>query len=178
MLITLSLYELIISLVMGIFTILITAIFTEKIFFKENVRPRLIKGNTAVGLFFGAAILGVLINVNGSIEPAVNLLQTKLMSAGGFRISVLFSSILQFLFFYFVAFTISFLMYALCFGVLILLTKGFDEVGLIKEGNMSVSAMFSLILVGFCLFVSPATKHFIGSLVNYNLVQSEIQKTR
>ena len=100
MLITLSLYELIISLIMGLFTILVTAILTEKIFFKENVRPKLVDNNVAVGLFFGAAIFGVLINVNGSIEPAVNFLQTKLLG-GGLNAKILFTSFGQFLIFYF-----------------------------------------------------------------------------
>ena len=177
MLITLSLYELIISLIMGLFTILVTAILTEKIFFKENVRPKLVDNNVAVGLFFGAAIFGVLINVNGSIEPAVNFLQTKLLG-GGLNAKILFSSFGQFLIFYFISFSISFIMFALGFWVLILLTKGFDEVALIKSGNLSVSVLFSLIIIGFSLFISPATKHIIGSLVNYELVQAELNPHR
>lgn len=173
-LIILATYESVLSLFTAVFTILVTAVLTEKIFFRENLRPALLSGNVAIGLFIGAAIFGVLLNVRGSIEPAVNLLQTKMMGNGGdVTFSIFISSLGQFIIFYLIAFAISFVLLSAILGVVFLATKGMSETTEMKNGNLSISVLFSLLIVGICVFVSPATKNLVGSLVNYKLVQEE-----
>lgn len=88
MLLTLGSYDIILSLVMGLITIIITLILVQVVVLKTDLQTHLLERNVAIGVFLGSVVFGVLANVNGSIEPAVNLLQTKIMGQGGLSLSV------------------------------------------------------------------------------------------
>lgn len=174
-LITLASYEIVLSLIMGLFTIMITLILTQKIVIKKSLDKLLLERNLSIGIFLGSIVFGVLANVNGSIEPAVNLLQTKMMGQGGFSFSIFASSLLQFLLFYLIAFLITFFLLFSTLKVGFYLTKGINEIQEIINGNMAITIALAFYIIGFCYFVRPATKNFIGSLVNYELVKADLE---
>ena len=178
LLIILASYEIILSLVMGLFTIMITLILIQIVVIKKSLEEMLLSRNISIGIFLGSVVFGVLANVNGSIEPAVNLLQTKMMGQGGFSFSVFIGSLLQFFVFYIISFLITFFLLFATLKVGFSLTKRINEIEEITSGNAAITIALAFYIIGFCYFVRPATKNFVGSLVNYELVRADLENNR
>lgn len=165
-------YELLLALIFGLLTIYIALQIVSKFkvgtSFSEAVRQK----NFAIALFQGTWVVCTLILVENSILPSVDALRTMVLTKDEFSIGMLGISMLYFIGFYILSIVFSYIMLAIVFQVFIRTTKNIDEVEEMKGNNMAASVLLSIVMLGATLFIHPAYDNFVGSLVNYNKLES------
>ena len=166
-----TIYELVISLVFGLFTIFIVIKFLNVTFLRSRRGNALLQANTAVGVFAGAMIFCVLVLVMGSILPSVDALRTMVLGQQAFSVSVLLLSLGYFLVFYSVALVISIAVIYMTTLVYMMATIHIDEMSEIRRNNVAVAVLVSAVLLGMTLFIRPAVQRFISSLVDYETLE-------
>lgn len=168
-------YELTLSILFGLLTILLVTKYVEKVFLKGSLETIIKEKNYSAGVFLGSVTTGILLIVNGSIEPAVNGLHTRILGSGGVDFLIFLKSFGQFALFYVLALFLAFFIVSLSLFAYMRATKSLDEIGEIKSGNITMALVLGFTLISFSLFVRPAAKNLLGSLVNYELAQASLK---
>ena len=164
-------YEVILSLVFGLFTIFVCTKVLNWSFLKSRSGNLLLESNSAASIFAGAMIFSVLVLVHGAILPSVDALRTMALGKGEAGFSVILISLGYFLVFYVIALVISIAVIFFTTQIYLIATINIDEMNEIRRNNIAVAILLSAILLGMTFFIQPAVQRFIGSLVNYEFLE-------
>jgi len=165
-------YELLLALIFGLLTIYLCIRVINTLILKIDFFRLVREGNIAVALFEGVLVLCALILVENSILPAVDALRTMVLATGGFHVNMLLISFGYFMLFYIISLAFSLILLSVCFYVFIKATKDVDELKEIKNNNIAVTLVISVVMVGITMFIRPSFNNFIGSLINYNKLEN------
>jgi hypothetical protein len=160
-------YEMIISILFSLLTIFITQIFLNKTLLDKHETGSDYVTNLAVAIFAGTIIISVLILVNSSILPAVDTLRAMVLASEKISLRMVGVSLLYFLLFFAITLFFSIIILYLAIKVYFKATIGLDEMMELRNKNVAVSVIMSLVVLGIALFVRPSLSRFISSLVHY-----------
>ena len=166
-------YESILSIVFGLITIVITTKVLERTILHVNSENSLKTGNVSLGLFGGTLKLCILLLVQSSILPSISALQTMVLGNQDITLKLVFISFTYFLFFYAITLIISMIALYLCTETYMMATTHVDEVKELKENNIAIAVIFSMVVLGMTLFIRPSIGRFISSLVNYQALEAK-----
>lgn len=164
----LSSYEIILSIAFGLLTIYLVNKMLNWTLLKSNSGNALGSGNIAMGIFAGTLVVCILMFVQPSILASINTLQTMITGRETIDLNVVFISFGFFLFFYFITTVISLCVLFLAIWLYLKATINIDEIDEIKNNNIAVSIMLSLVVLGMTLFIQPSLNRFISSFVRYD----------
>lgn len=164
-------YEILISIIFSLLTIFITKIFLDKTLFYQKIEGNNYTHNIALAIFAGSIIISVLLLVNSSILPAVDTLRAMVLASEKITLMMVVISLLYFLFFFAVTIFFSIIILFLAIKVYFKVTLKIDEMAEIRDKNMAVSIMMSMVVLGIALFVRPSLSRFIASLVHYDRIE-------
>ena len=165
----LATYEILLSITFGLLTIFIVNKIFNVTLFKADSENLLAKGNIAIGLFAGTLVVCNLMLVQPSILPSINTLQTMLTGKENIDFTIFLTSFSFFLFFYLVTTLVSLAVLFLATWLYLTATVNIDEIKEIKNNNIAVSVMLSLVVLGMTLFIQPSLRRFISSFVRYDM---------
>ncbi|MCR9206067.1 MAG: hypothetical protein NXH75_15900, partial [Halobacteriovoraceae bacterium] len=74
---------------------------------------------------------------------------------------------LYFLAFFLISFISAVVILFLSSKIVMISTKEIDEIGEIKEGNLSASLVLSFVMVSFTFYLKPSLEHFLSGVVHY-----------
>ena len=160
-------YEILISITFSLLTIFITKVILDRTLFDQRIEGNNYTHNLALAIFAGSIIISVLILVNSSILPAVDTLRVMVLSSETITFKMILISLLYFLFFFAVTIFFSIIILILAIKVYFKATLKIDEMEELRNKNMAVSVMMSMVVLGIALFVRPSLSRFIASLVHY-----------
>lgn len=160
-------YEMTISIIFSLITIFITKRVIDKLIIGRSSHYGDYKDNLAMTLFVGAIIISVLIMVNSSILPAVETLRVIVLAKDKITFNSVLISFSYFLLYYAITIFFSILVLLSSLGVFFKSTTHVDEMLEIKNKNIAVSVITSMVILGIALFVRPALNRFVSSLVHY-----------
>ena len=166
-------YESVLSIVFGLVTIVITTKVLERTILHVNSENSLKTGNVSLGLFGGTLKLCILLLVQSSILPSISALQTMVLGNQDITLKLVFISFTYFLFFYAITLIISMIALYLCTETYMVATTHVDEVKELKENNIAIAVIFSMVVLGMTLFIRPSIGRFISSLVNYQALEAK-----
>jgi hypothetical protein len=170
-------YEMLLSIVFGLFTVFITKKVLSKTFLKNEENPDSPYQNIAISIFSGMLILCNLLLVSTSISPAVDILNVLVMTGQPLTPGIFATSFVSFLLFYIIAIVMSISLIFLTTKVYMDATRNIDEMKELRNKNISVSLVMSIVLLGITISVRPPLQRFIFSMVNYEKHQIEAQGT-
>jgi len=165
-------YELCLAIIFGLATIFITYKIFNRLLLRADTDAALKEKNVAVGIFAGATILSIMLLVQSSISPAVEALHTMMLGGVDVTFKMVLISLGYFAMFYAISLSISILIMLLVLWIYLRVTVDIDEVKQVRESNVAVSVLISLVVVAMTLFIKPSVNHFISSLVNYESLES------
>lgn len=166
-------YEVVLAVIFSLFTVFITMKILRLLMFRNrDADENAFAQNTAVAIFSGAIIVSVLVLVNSSISPSIDTLRTMVFSANSVSMPMLGTSFLYFLMFFFLSIIISTLVIFLTLKVYISATIKLDEFAALREHNIGVAIVMSLVILGISLSIRPSLQRFISSLVNYEYLET------
>ncbi len=165
-------YELLLAIVFGLLTIYIALSTVSRFKVKTTFSEAVQNNNMSIALFQGTWVVCTLILVENSILPAVDALRTMVLTKDEFSIGMLGISFMYFIGFYVLSVIFSYLVLAFVFQVFIRITKNVDEVEEMKKNNLSASVLLSIVMLAATLFIHQAYDTFVGTLVNYNKLES------
>ena len=160
-------YEMTISIIFSLLTIFITKRIIDKMIIGRSSNYGDYKDNLAMTLFVGAIIISVLILVNSSILPAVDTLRVIVLARDEISFNTVLISFFYFLLYYAITIFFSILILLSALGVFFRATIHVDEMLEIRNKNIAVSVITSMVILGIALFVRPALNRFVASLVHY-----------
>ena len=161
-----TVYEVIISTLFGLFSILLSNLFLKSMILKQSFTKTIEDKNLAAAVFSGTLIFCTLLLTRTSIVPSVNFLQAKVATSGDISLSFYFIAFAYFLGFFLVAFFSTLFLLFLSSKIFMLATTNVDEILEIQNGNLSVSIMISVSMLAFSLYVKPSLEHFLSGVVH------------
>ncbi len=164
-------YEIFISITFSLLTIFITKLFLDRTLFDQRIEENNYTHNLALAIFAGSIIISTLILVNSSIVPAVDTLRTMVLASEQITLKMILISLLYFLLFFAVTIFFSIIILFLAIKVYFKATLKLDEMKELRNKNMAVSVMMSMVVLGIALFVRPSLSRFIASLVQYDSIE-------
>ena len=102
-----SSYEVAVSLIFGLLTVIITLKVLGRTFLRSADGDLQLRGNTAAGLVSAATVLSVLVLVHGSVLPSVDALRTMVLGEKEISFTVVAIAFGYFLVFYAISLVIS-----------------------------------------------------------------------
>lgn len=166
-------YEVVLSVVFSLFTVFLTMKILHKFMFRNKDKQTYAYfDNIAISIFSGAIIVSVLILVNSSISPSIDTLRTMVFSANSISVQMVGITFFYFLLFFVLAIFFSMLIIFLTLKVYIAATRKLDEFAALKEKNIGVAVVMSLVILGISLSVKPSLQRFISSLVQYESLEA------
>ncbi|MCS6832150.1 MAG: DUF350 domain-containing protein [Flammeovirgaceae bacterium] len=164
-------YHLILALIFGITTVLISLAVVGKFKLNKTLSESMAENNIAISIFKGAWVICSLILVENSLEPSVNALRTMVFTKDAFTFKMLLISFGYFILFYGISIAFSILVLAAVFYAFIKMTP-LDEVEEIKKNNVAVALIVSLAMFAITMFIHPAYDNFMNSLINYDRLEN------
>ncbi len=164
-------YEIVISVLFSLLTIFFTKLIINKMFVKVNKDE--LKDNIALALFNGSIIISVLILVNSSILPSVDTLRVMVLATEVITFNMVLLSFLYFLLFFAITVFFSIIILLLAITVFFKATGYVDEMKELKNKNISIAIMVSMVIIGITLFVQPSLNRFISSLIHYEKFETK-----
>lgn len=164
-------YEIVISVLFSLLTIFFTKLIINKMFVKVNKDE--LKDNIALALFNGSIIISVLILVNSSILPSVDTLRVMVLATEVITFNMVLLSFLYFLLFFVITVFFSIIILLLAITVFFKATGYVDEMKELKNKNVSIAIMVSMVIIGITLFVRPSLNRFISSLIHYEKFETK-----
>lgn len=164
-------YEIVISVLFSLLTIFFTKLIINKMFVKVNKDE--LKDNIALALFNGSIIISVLILVNSSILPSVDTLRVMVLATEVITFNMVLLSFLYFLLFFAITVFFSIIILLLAITVFFKATGYVDEMKELKNKNISIAIMVSMVIIGITLFVRPSLNRFISSLIHYEKFETK-----
>lgn len=164
-------YEIIISILFSLLTIFITKKIINQLFVKLDKDE--LKSNIALALFNGSIIISVLILVNSSILPSVDTLRVMVLANEVITLKMVFISFLYFLLFFAITVFFSIVILLLAVTVFFKATGWVDEMKEIRNKNVGVAIMVSMVIIGITLFVRPSLSRFVSSLIHYERIEND-----
>jgi uncharacterized membrane protein YjfL (UPF0719 family) len=164
-------YQITLALFAGLLSIFITLRFTNRFVLKIKALEVIQSGNTAVALFQGVIIFCVLSLVETSILPSVDALRTMVLAHETVHPKMFLISLQYFALFYVISLVFSYLLILIGFYVFIYGTAKLDEMQEIKNNNLSVSVLLSIVLLSMTLFIRPAFGNLMQSFVDFNALE-------
>ncbi len=164
-------YEIVISVLFSLLTIFFTKLIINKMFVKVNKDE--LKDNIALALFNGSIIISVLILVNSSILPSVDTLRVMVLATEVITFNMVLLSFLYFLLFFAITVFFSIIILLLAITVFFKATGYVDEMKELKNKNISIAIMVSMVIIGITLFVRPSLNRFISSLIHYEKFEAK-----
>ena len=177
-LIMFSFYELALSLTFGMITIFIAGKVIDVLVLKRPIVSFVLEKNQSVSLFSATIIFSTLLMVHSSILPSVNSLQTLVASSNEITAKMFVIVFGYFVLYYLIALVISISVIFLSIYVYMVATVKVDELSEIKKDNFALTIILCVSIMGLTLFIKPSVEHLLGSLVNYEVGQHEIQSRR
>lgn len=165
-------YETLLSIIFGLITIGVVTKILDKMFIHNDSRHALKDGNLAVGIVSGTIVLCALLLIHPSILPSIHALKVMLADQEAFQISMFLISFCYFLVFYSITTILSILVLFAGIFIYFKATRHVDEVAEIKNNNLAVAAMLSLVILGLTLFIKPSVERFVSSLVSYDMIEA------
>ena len=162
-------YEAILSIAFGLLTIFLVNKILNWTLLKTDTENSLVEGNIAMGIFAGTLVVCNLMLVQPSILPSINTLQTMLVGKESISFGLLLVSFGFFLFFYIVTTLLSISVLLAATWIYLKATINIDEIKEIKNNNIAVSIMLSLVVLGMSLFIQPSVSRLISSFVRYDI---------
>ena len=162
-------YEAILSIAFGLLTIFLVNKILNWTLLKTDTEKSLVEGNIAMGIFAGTLVVCNLMLVQPSILPSINTLQTMLVGKESISFGLLLVSFGFFLFFYIVTTLLSISVLLAATWIYLKATINIDEIKEIKNNNIAVSIMLSLVVLGMSLFIQPSVSRLISSFVRYDI---------
>ena len=173
-LLLLTSYQIIIAFIFGLLTIFITLQVVQKTILKVNFFELVRQGNTALALFEGTLIVSTLLLVEVAILPSVNALQTMMHAHQAVTFQMFLISFGYFVTFYLIALVFSYILILSGFYVFVSATAKLDEIKEIKQNNIAVSIMISMVLLGLTIFIRPSLSNLVQSFVDYRSLEKTI----
>ena len=168
-------YELLLSIVFGLGTVLITIKAIGVLFIRGKFDEDKLVDNVSISLFYGAMVICVLILVSSSITPSVDALRTMVLARDAITAGMVLISLGYFLAFFAVSLAISMALLFLGAHAYLWATADVDEMAEIRRNNIAVSVLLSGVLLGLTLFVYPPLHRFMASLVDYQVLERKEQ---
>jgi hypothetical protein len=165
-------YEIVLSIIFSLLTIFITQLFLNNTLLNTKIPGNDYSKNLSIAIFAGSIIISVLLLVNSSILPAVDTLRTMVLASEKFTFRMIGVSLLYFLLFFMITLFFSILIMWLAIKVYFKATLNLDEMEELRNKNMAVSVMMSMVVLGIALFVRPSLSRFISSLVHYEKLET------
>lgn len=159
-------YEVLLAIIFSLITVFITKVALNKTLLKKDLDGD--STNLAVSIFSGTIILCILLLVNSSVLPAVDTLNVMRVTGRELTAQMFLTSFLYFLLFFSISIFFSILLLFAALKVYLLSTTKVDEMEELKNNNVAVSVLMSIVLIGITLFVQPSLERFIFSMVDYN----------
>jgi uncharacterized membrane protein YjfL (UPF0719 family) len=170
-----TLYELLLSVIFGFFTLFLTLKLVGKLFLKLELTVHQNKGNTAAGILTASMVFGVLLLVQTSILPAVEVIR---LFASGYRpleASYFLYSFLYFLLFYAISLAVSIAVIVLTVWCYTVATRKIDEMKEIRGNNIAVAVVLGAIILGMCFFVRPPMQNLMRSFLRYDQIEASFE---
>ncbi len=172
-----TLYELVLSLVFGFLTLYLVLKLSGKLFLKEDFTSLQKKKNLASAILVGSVVFGVLLLVQTSILPAVDVIRVFASGYRPLQAVYFLYSFLYFLLFYAISLAFSLIIVIVTVQIYTVATRKLDEMAEIKEGNVAVAVVLAAIILGMCVFVRPPMQNIMQSFIRYDQVESPFQGT-
>ena len=174
-----SSYETILSIIFGLLTIFIVYKILDKTFLRKfSTDEALKKGNVAIAIFCGSIVICVLILVETSILPSIDAMRTMVLAQAQITWKIVCLSFLYFILFYAIALIISLIIIMLAIWIYMRATTKIEEIKEIKENNIAVAVIISIIILGATLFIKSPVKRFISSLIDYDAIEKSYVQQR
>ncbi len=170
-LLLLTLYQMSLALVFGLITIFATLKIIEIAVVKVKFFDLIKQGNIALAVFEGTIVFCVLFLVEASILPAVDALRTMMYAHQTLTFQMFLISFVYFLLFYTIALVFAYLLIWAGFYTFVSATAKIDEVQEMKQGNLSVAILVSIILVSLSIFIKPSLGNLVHSFVDYQTLE-------
>ncbi|MBT3585137.1 MAG: hypothetical protein HN509_09525 [Halobacteriovoraceae bacterium] len=162
----LSSYELIMSFIFMMVTIVLATKFMNKFVLSSPVETFIKRRHKSGCLMSATLIFSVIYLVQGSIEQSTLALQSLVISHNGFTTKIIAIALAYFTVFYLITFIASVL---IIFVVSLIYRKIMSEVDFDDEieqhDNFGLSLFLSFILINVVIFMDKPLSHFLGSLV-------------
>jgi uncharacterized membrane protein YjfL (UPF0719 family) len=171
-------YEVVISLLCGLFTIFVSLRLLERFLAPKQDGGLPLKRNSAVALFTACMLLAELLLVRQSVLPAVDALRTMVGVKHELTGGMVMLSLGYFMAFYLITLVISLCCLYLSIGIYTKATVEVDEISEIAQNNLAVSILLSAVVLGLSWFIQAPVERLVGSLVNYeSLGKIEVMPT-
>jgi len=158
---TLSLIEIVISIVVPIVIIYLSYSMLHRLFFKKE---ELLGNNLAFTIFTSGVILSIGIILSEILPSITNVIRLSTTQAEASDIGMIITYSGLYLF---IGFIIAVLINASVFFLFSILTRGINEFKEIKNNNIPVAILVAVILVSITLIVKDSIALLISSLVPY-----------
>ncbi len=167
-------YEVLLAIIFSLITVFITKLVLNKTLLKKDLDGD--SKNLAVSIVSGTIILCILLLVNSSVLPAVDTLDVMSVTGQQITASMFLTSFLYFLLFFSISIFFSILLLFAALKVYLMSTTKVDEEEELKNNNIAVSVLMSMVLLGITLSVQPSLERFIFSMVNYDVSEELIEE--
>lgn len=164
-------YETLLAIVFGLLTIYVVTKILENLLIHNDSGNALKDGNVATGLLAGTIVLCSLILVQPSILPSIHALQVMLAAQDTLEIPMFLISFCYFLVFYAITTILSILVLFLGIFIYFKISVHVDEIAELKNNNLAVAVILSIVILGLTLFIKPSVERFVSSLVSYDTIE-------
>jgi uncharacterized membrane protein YjfL (UPF0719 family) len=171
----LTLYQIFLALSFGLLTIFVTLKVIHSTILRVKFFDLVKEGNIALAIFEGVLIFCVLFLVEVSILPSVDALRTMIYAHQTLTFQMIGISFGYFLLFYAITLIFSYILILAGFYVFVSATAKLDEVQEIKQNNVAVSLVVSMVLISLTIFIKPSLGNLIHSFVDYQSLEKPIK---
>lgn len=165
-------YEVIMAVLFGLLLVFFSIVSLNRFFLRVQDHNELKQGNIAVAIFAGSIVVSIIILAQSSILPAVDALRYMVLNTKEISFSIIVISLGYFVLFFVISTVFSILFIFLASSIYMKATTKIDEVAEIKNNNIAVSVMMSMVLLSLAIYIQPSTKNFISSLIDYKNLQT------
>jgi|TARA_B110000211_G_scaffold234469_1_gene304238 uncharacterized membrane protein YjfL (UPF0719 family) len=158
-----SLLELGISILIGTIVLYSTYKITEKYIRKKY---KIETNNASYGIFCGAILFSVGYLISGIKDPILNSIEL-VGSNSNFSGSIFFESIKYIGLFLAISLFVILIINIISIYLFTIMTKNIDEFKELKNNNISIAIIMSIIVISICIMVKPSLYSILESFVPY-----------
>lgn len=162
-----GLFQVFLALTTGIFFIFFTFSFFKKLTKDIDEVEQLKRGNVSLSLLCAAIVFSVVLIVKNAIEPGVDLFSLSLRDPQGFAVESILLHLGIMTAHLVIAGIFAFVSVFLGFKLFMLLTRDLDEMQEIRNDNLAVGILISVVIISIALFVSPGIRTILEALIPF-----------